>query len=107
MILKLLEMAYAQETGAEAFSSGQAELERLRRQHAERAKAAHAERTVAAAAAGFAARSAQPAPGAAPSVVPEAPAPAPPQVTEELMRTLKACHHKGCACLSKTWCCMR
>lgn len=80
---------------AEIFTPGQAELERLRRQHAERAKAAHAERTVAAVAAGFAARSAQPAAGAAPSVVPEAPAPGPPQVTEELMRTLKACRYDG------------
>ncbi|KAK9842308.1 hypothetical protein WJX81_005780 [Elliptochloris bilobata] len=70
------------------------ELERLRRQHAERAKAARAERAVAAVAAGFAARSADAAGGAAaadcaPSVMPEAPAPSHPHVTEELMRTLK------------------
>ena len=50
---------------------------------------------MAAVAAGFATQIAQPAARAAPSVVPEAPAPAPPQVTEELMRTLKACRHDG------------
>jgi len=72
----------------------QAELERLRRQHAERANAARAERAVAAVAAGFAggshdAAGAGAAAAPAPAVTPEAPAAAPPQVTEELMRTLK------------------
>ena len=59
-------------------SNAQAELDRLKRQHAEREAQRQAERVAAGAAVSFSA------PAAAPS-----PAQGPPQMTEELRRTLK------------------
>ena len=59
----------------------QAELERLKRQHAEREAQKQAERVAASAAASFSGR-------AAPASTP-LPAQGPPQMTEELKRTLK------------------
>lgn len=63
----------------------QAELERLKRQHAEREAQKQAERVAASAAASFSGR---PGPAKAPM-----PAQGPPQMTEELLRTLKVLDH--------------
>ena len=65
----------------------QAELERLKRQHAEREAQKQAERVAASAAASFSGR-------AAPADSP-LPAQGPPQMTEELKRTLKVDNHFG------------
>lgn len=89
----------------------QAELERLKRQHAEREAQARAERVAAAVAASMAGRvptASGLSPGssalsaAGPSVEVPAPVPAaaaeegPPVMTEELLRSLKVCAH--CCC---------
>ncbi len=72
-----------------ALPSVQAELERLKRQHAEREAQKQAERVAASAAASFSGR-------AAPADSP-LPAQGPPQMTEELKRTLKvSCCTKLC-----------
>ena len=64
----------------------QAELERLKRQHADREAQKQAERVAASAAASFPGR-------AAPADTP-LPAQGPPQMTDELKRTLKVCSAK-------------